>query len=86
MEWKEEIYALIPNFVNVKQTTVCTDIRFAKILDSIDDSGTCRERNAIVIRLADTTDSRHVISDEDVLGEVWRCSMRKVSYTKVNIT
>lgn len=60
--------SLIPNLRNLKQPTPRPHIRLPNILDPIHNRRARRERNAVVVGLADAADGGDVVLDEDVLG------------------
>lgn len=67
----QESEVLVANLGNLEETTLGTNIGLGQRLDRVDDGGTCSASNAVIISLADTTQSGDVVLDKVMLGEVY---------------
>lgn len=66
--------ALVAELVDVEETAFGTDVSFAKVVHAVDDGSTTGTSDAVVVRLAYTSDRRDrwVCLEEIVLGKVCR--------------
>lgn len=67
----EEAKVLVANLLNLEQTAPSADVRFLKILHSVDDGGAGRTSYSVVVGLAHTAQGCDVGLDEEVLGEIY---------------
>lgn len=58
---------LVTNFLNIEETTFCSDIGLPKIFQTVDDGGPDSASDAIVVRLTDTTDCRDIRLEQEML-------------------
>ena len=64
-------YALVSNLFDVEESAFCAYVRFSKVFDSVDDGGANGQRDPVVIRLADTSNSGNVGTLKDILGSIY---------------
>lgn len=66
---------LVTELLNIEQATFRSNVDFPQVVYSVDDRGTSRSRNSVVVGFADSSDRGDVGLDEVVLSEV--CMMTR---------
>ncbi len=65
------MHELIADLFYIEKATFCPDVGLAKVFDTIDNCGTDSEGNAIIVRLANSTDSGDVMLVHDTLCNIY---------------
>lgn len=67
----EEGKVLVAELVDVELAAFRPDVRFAQVLDAVDDGSSDGTGYAVVVGFADSADGGDVLFEEVVLGEIW---------------
>ena len=62
---------LVSNLLNLEQTTLGSNVGHGEVANTVDDGGSRRTRNTVVVRFPDAAEGSDIGLHEVVLGQVW---------------